>query len=121
MGCQGNCDLVTEKVENFRFTFQLEVQLTVKGSKPFVLSLVTKTIFLPLLIMDTCKIRFLGYNHMFVAFSALLAKFKIVNKIFLYALERREHTNYHRLFGSRSEWKACAFKKGMYNIIQILK
>lgn len=54
---------------------------------------------------------------MFVVFSVLLVKFKIVNKIFFYVLERREYINYYRLFGSRSEWKVCVFKKGMYNII----
>lgn len=99
----------------------LQAMVIPKISKMFLywnhLSIYTKSLFY----RDTCKIRCLGCNHMFVAFSALLAKFKIVNQIFLYALERREHTNYHRLFGSRSEWKACAFKKGMYNIIQILK
>lgn len=57
----------------------------------------------------------LGSYHMFVAFSILQAKFENF-KIVLCILERREHTNYHRLFGGRSEWKACAFKKGKYNI-----
>ena len=36
---------VTEKFKNLRFIFQLEVQLTVEESKPFVVSLVTKAIY----------------------------------------------------------------------------
>ena len=45
----------------------------------------------------------------------VLPKFKTVIKYF-FSSERSEHTNYHRLPGGRSGWKACAFKKGIYNI-----